>query len=116
MCSPRARDAMKLLGFLFMQQGLPDRAVTLHMALAAHEPEDIGNVRALALALSRSGRHDQALEALDRLALSGAVDLRFHLLRSQTLSELGRTEEASAAMGAYLDALKAEQTTTGAEV
>ncbi len=114
MCTPRALDAMKLLGFLFMQQGMPDRAVTLHMALAAHEPGEIGHVRALALALSRSGRHEQALEALDRLALSGAVDLRFHLLRAQTLSELGRTEEASAAMGAYLDALNAERASTQA--
>lgn len=99
---------MKLLGFLFMQQGLPERAATLYMALATHEPSQAEHLRALALALSRAGRHEQALDALDRLALAGAVDLRFHLLRSQTLTELGRTAEAATAMRAYLDAMNDE--------
>lgn len=108
MCTPRAKDAMKLLGYLFMQQGMPERAATLYAALATHEPDNPEHLRALAVAFSRAGRQEQALDALDRLALAGAVDLRFHLLRSQTLTELGRTAEAGTAMRAYLDALEHE--------
>lgn len=108
MCTPRARDTMKLLGYLFMQQGMPERAATLYSALVAHEPDQPEHLRALALALSRAGRHEQALDALDRLALAGAVDLRFHLLRAQTLSVLERTDEAAVAMRAYLDIMAHE--------
>ena len=89
MCTPRAKDAMKLLGYLFMQQGMPERAATLYAALATHEPDNPEHLRALAVAFSRAGRQEQALDALDRLALAGAVDLRFHLLRKT--GELTRT-------------------------
>ena len=109
MCTPRARDSMKLLAYLFMHQGLTERAVVLYAALAAHEPSNPEHLRALALALSRAGRHEQALDTLDRLALAGGVDLRFHLLRAQTLSALERTDEAAAAMRAYIGALQEER-------
>lgn len=108
MCTAGARDVMKMLGFLFMQQGMPERALPLYAALNAHEPGQAEHLRALALVFAKAGRHAQALEALDGLAMAGGVDVRFHLLRAQTLGQLGRTEESEASMRAYLDALETE--------
>jgi hypothetical protein len=108
MCTAKATDVMKMLAYLFMQQGMPERAIPLYAALNAHEPGRLNHLRAMAVAYSRTGRHEQTLEALDQLAMAGGVDMRFHLLRAQTLGQLGRADEASASMRAYVDALQTE--------
>ena len=95
-------DAMSLLGQLLLTQGHPERAAHIYASLEILEPGEPVNVRALALAHARAGQPEKALDALDRLALAGAVDQPFHLLRAQVLSELGRADEAAAAMRAYM--------------
>ena len=51
----------------------------------------------------RSGKPAEALDALDRLAMLGAVDAAFQLLRAQTLGALERRAEAVAAIEAFID-------------
>lgn len=112
--SAEERDALILLGRLFLTQGFPDRSVRIFAALEILEPEDLHYKRALALAYLRAGRAQESLSALDRLAEHGGIDEGFHFVRSQVLSDLERTEEAAAAMRAYLD-LRAPQKTDQAK-
>lgn len=93
-----------MLGYIYLQHGLPDKAAVL---LAAREVLAPGEPRALltlALAQVRSGKGERALATLERLALAGGVDAGFHLVRAQALRAVGRTEEAAAAMRAHVAA------------
>jgi tetratricopeptide (TPR) repeat protein len=101
---------MQMLGALFLQQGMPERALALYAALDAEEPARPEHLRGVVLSLSRMGRHEQALQALDRLALAGGVDARFHLIRAQTLAHLDRTDEAASSMRAYVDSQASPET------
>ena len=103
MCTPRARQVMQMLGALFLQQDMPERALALYGALDAEDPSSPEHLRGMVLSLSNMGRHEQALSALDRLALAGGVDARFHLIRAHTLTHLQRPDEAAASMRAFMD-------------
>ena len=93
--SAEERDALTLLGRLFLTQGFPDRSVRIFAALEVLEPEDLYYKRALALAHFRAGRAQESLSTLDRLAERGGID--------EVLGDLDRKDEAAAAMRAYLD-------------
>lgn len=101
--SAEERDALTLLGRLFLTQGFPDRSVRIFAALEVLEPEDLYYKRALALAYLRAGRAQESLSTLDRLAERGGIDEGFHFVRSHVLGDLDRKDEAAAAMRAYLD-------------
>ena len=94
-----------LLAYFFYTQGQWERAIHLYAALELLDPQDAAPVRGLALSYAAHGRFELALAALDRLALRGAVDAPFYLLRAQVLSALQRVDEAHNAMCAYLDML-----------
>lgn len=100
--STRARDAMAVLGYFFLQNRRPDQATAIFAALAALSPGDRHVVTSLALAQLRAGRPERSLQTLERMALLGFVDGTFHLLRAQALHALGRSGEASTAMRAYV--------------
>ncbi len=108
------RDAMSLVAKLFLNYGFAEKAVRLYKALTLLEPEEAAHHRALALALFKAQRSQEALSALDRLALLGQIDEGFHMLRSQVLADLGQVEEASAAMQAFLALKKAPRRAQGA--
>ena len=50
----------------------------------------------------RSAKPGRALDTLDRLALQGAMDAAFHLVRAQALQALDRGDGAASAMRAYV--------------
>jgi predicted Zn-dependent protease len=96
------RDALGMVGRLFLLNGYPARAATLFAALAHLDPGQPVHQRALALAYARAGQADKALAVLERLTLGGAVDAGLHALRAQVLGALGRQDEAAAAMQAFM--------------
>ena len=102
------RELLELLGFVFLQNARPEKAETLFAALAALEPRNARLAIALALSQVRAGRHDAALERLDRLLESGDISAAVHLLRGQALARLGRAPEAERALRAYVAARESE--------
>jgi len=90
------------LAYLYLLQGYVDRSALIYQTLHILEPDAPQHLRGLAVAHSRAGRHEKALGALDELALRGAVDAPFYSLRSRVLADLGRLDEAQAAMRSYL--------------
>lgn len=91
------------LAYLYLVQGYVDRSALIYQTLHILEPDAPYHLRGVALAHSRAGRHEKALGALDELALRGAVDAPFYSLRSRVLADLGRLDEAQAAMRSYLE-------------
>lgn len=101
---PEQRDALHVLGHFMLSLARPDRAAIVYRALDLLEPGHAPHLRALAVACARAGQSAEALEALERLALAGALDGDFLALRARVLAALGRQEEARAAMRAALGA------------
>lgn len=95
-------DFLRLMAYVFLRNGRPDKAAVLLAALDQLMPGRPAVLRALALAQVRSGKGQRALDTLDRLAMAGGVDAAFHLLRAQALTGLERREEAALAMRAYV--------------
>lgn len=95
-------ELMDLLAFVYLQNGLPDKAAVLLAARNVLAPNDARALLALALAQVRSAKPQRALNTLDQLALLGAMDAPFHLVRAQALQALDRRDEAAAAMRAFV--------------
>jgi predicted Zn-dependent protease len=56
----------------------------------------------LAHAANRCGRHELAVQLLDRLLDSGHASPVIHLLRGQALAAQGAADEASRALGLFM--------------
>ena len=95
-------ELMDLLAFVYLQNGLPDKAAVLLAARNLLAPEDPRALLSLALAQVRSAKPQRALNTLEQLALLGAMDASFHLVRAQALHALDRRDEAAAAMRAFV--------------
>lgn len=95
-------ELMDLLAFVYLQNGLPDKAAVLLAARNILAPEDARALLSLALAQVRSAKPQRALNTLEQLALLGAMDASFHLVRAQALHALGRRDEAAGAMRAFV--------------
>mgnify|MGYP002736063678 CR=1 FL=1 len=91
-----------LLGYIYLQHGLPDKAAVLLAARDVLAPGSARVLLTLALAQVRSAKPDRALATLERLALAGGVDAAFHLVRAQALQAAGRHDEAAVAMRSYV--------------
>ncbi len=113
--NPRELTLMELLAHALMQNGRHAKAVSLLDAIDEIQPGQPLVLRALAAALLRAGHPEDALHALDRLALAGAIDATFHLLRAQALARLERMEEATAAMRTYVELRAGAALDTGVE-
>ena len=105
----RARDReavelelMDLLAYIYLQNGLPDKAAVLAAARDVLQPEQPRVLMTLAVAQLRAAKPQRTLDTLDRLAILGAMDATFHLVRGQALQALGRHEEAASAMRAFV--------------
>lgn len=96
-------EALAVLAYAYLQNDKPDKAASLLAGLDVLRPNEPQTLRALATARLRSGKPAEALDALDRLAMLGAVDAAFQLLRAQTLGALERRAEAVAAIEAFID-------------
>lgn len=99
---------MDLLAYIYLQHGLPDKAAVLLSARDLLAPDDRRALLTLAVAWMRSAKPRKALEVLERLAILGAMDAHFHLVRAQTLQALERPDEAASAMRAYVGLLPAD--------
>ena len=96
------QDLVALLAHFYLQNGRPAKAENLLTALDIMVPDIPATLAALAFAQIRANHEELALETLDRLAMLGEIDTRFHLMRMQALSALNRTEEAEVAKANYL--------------
>lgn len=112
--STDAIELLDLLAYVYLENNRPEKAVVLLNALSALGQSDSRSLTLLALALLRSGKPQTALSTLERVAMAGGVNAVFHLVRAQALFALERTEEAGAAMQAYV-ALRAASTSTRAD-
>ncbi|WP_428000753.1 hypothetical protein [Acidovorax sp.] len=95
-------ELMDLLGYVYLQNNRPDKAAVLLAARDVLAPDHPRTLLTLALAHMRAAKPARALDTLDRLALLGAMDGAFHLVRAQALQALGRTDEAAGAMRAFI--------------
>lgn len=95
-------ELMDLLGYVYLQNNRPDKAAVLLAARDVLAPDHPRTLLTLALAQVRAAKPARALDTLDRLALLGAMDGAFHLVRAQALQALGRTDEAAGAMRAFI--------------
>lgn len=101
--SSEEAEAVRLLGYFFLRHGLYEKAATLLGTLERLDTQrPAAQARALAVARDRLGQPARALEALDRLAMSGQMDEQFHALRAKLLGDLDRWDEARLAMDAAL--------------
>jgi len=103
MLLPDQQELIGMLSHFYLQHGRPEKAAALLAALDLMVPDDPSTLRGLALAHLRAGNSRLALEVLDRLALQGEMDARFHLIRLQALAAEQRHEEADDARRAYLE-------------
>lgn len=95
-------ELMDLLAYVYLQNRLPDKAAVLLAARNVLAPDDPRALLALALAQVRSAKPQRALNTLEQLALLGAMDAPFHLVRAQALQALDRRDEAASAMRAFV--------------
>lgn len=102
-------DLLRLIGYLHLEHGSPEKAVIVFDALLALLPDDTQVRCSLSLALLRVGNGAAALQVIDEMPdlLPSADDLPgppplYHLLRSQALVQLGRLPEAARAMRIFL--------------
>ena len=93
-------ELMDLLGYVYLQNNRPDKAAVLLAARDVLAPDHPRTLLTLALAQVRSAKPGRALDTLDRLALQGAMDAAFHLVRAQALQALDRGDGAASAMRA----------------
>ena len=103
--SAQQRQALLVLGYLFLRMGAFDRAAVVYQALAGQNPADREARRNLAYARLKLGDARAALDEL-RAAMDGGplstAQAALHLIRAQALWNLGRTDEARRAIDAYL--------------
>ena len=95
-------ELMDLLGYVYLQNNRPDKAAVLLAARDVHAPDHPRTLLTLALAQVRSAKPQRALNTLEQLALLGAMDAPFHLVRAQALQALDRRDEAAGAMRAFV--------------
>ena len=100
--NPVQKLANQIGEVLRIHKGLDEKAATVFTALDRLSPNTPNLLRPLAVARDRLGDHAKALEALDRLAMTGAIDPQFHALRAKLLGSLDRWDEAKQAMNASL--------------
>ncbi|WP_374608477.1 hypothetical protein [Diaphorobacter nitroreducens] len=94
------KNLVMLLAWAWLRNARPQKAATLLAALDVVAPGQRQVQRMLALALVRGGEPRRALDTLDRMAVTGAADAAFHLLRARALAACDRRIEAGAAMAA----------------
>lgn len=107
--SRNQEDLLKLIGYLHLEHGSPEKAVSVFDALLALQPGDLQLRFSLALSLLRVGDGVTALQVVDAMPtplsvaeISAGTPPLFHLLRSQALVQLGRLPEAARSMRMFI--------------
>lgn len=99
-------DLLDLLGYFYLQHGMAEKAAVLIAARVALAPADARVLMRLALAYMRAGNSKQALETLERVALTRTIDPAYHLLRAKALQRDGRAADAAIAMHRYIETFR----------
>jgi predicted Zn-dependent protease len=100
------QDLLRILGYVYLQHGRPERAAILYHALYALSSDDPQVAQSLACAYIRSGKPQDALPILDHLVERGEPSALTYLLRGQALASMGRMAEAARAMRFFVEARK----------
>ena len=101
--SSRQQDLLLLTGWLYLQYGHPERALTLLAALLQLHPEHQAGRRALLVTLLKLGKGEEALTHVEHLMSSGDADGPLWLCRSRACQLAGRLDEARFAYQHYLE-------------
>ncbi len=115
--SSQQEDLLRLIGFLQLEHGSPEKAVTVFDALLAMRPDDMQLRFSLTLSLLRIGDGAGALQVIEDTAYLHSAQAPqepvplFHLLRSQALVQLGRLPEAARSMRIFIRQRRSEQAT-----
>ena len=92
-----SREFLSLLGFVFLEHGQAEKAVTVFEALHALEPDGAATSQRLAHAYLLAGKHAECLRQadshLDRFPIDPELDA-IRLVRGRALWNLGRQNEA----------------------
>ena len=91
-----------MLGYQYLQNGHPKRALLIFEAMQALQPNNSHYALAAACAYIRCKNGMQALEILDSLSISQNESALAWLLRGQALAQLGRMAEAARAMRFFI--------------
>lgn len=94
-------DLLRLIGFLLLAHGRPERAILVYDVLHLLTPDDEQVVLSLSYALIQSGRPSDALDLMESLPRPFQDRASFNLLRGKALSMVGRGIEAARAMRAF---------------
>lgn len=114
--SGKHEDLLRLIGYLHLEHGSPEKAVVIFDALLALLPDDTQLRYSLVYALLRTANAEAAMQVIE--ASSGALRAGdtaaqlpplFHLLRSQALVQLGRLPEAARSMRIFIRHRRIEQ-------
>jgi len=109
-------DLLRLIGYLHLEHGSPEKAVVVFDALLALLPDDMQLRYSLISALLRTENAEAAMQIIeagsgtDRSGDMGSQPPPlFHLLRSQALVQLGRLPEAARSMRIFIRQRRVEQ-------
>lgn len=104
------RNTLSILGYLYYRMGRLDNAATVFAALDRIAPEGMDAITRRAVATLAAietdrGNPEKALQLLHRVMDGRTLSTRLaalHLLRARALWQLGRRDEARAAVNEYL--------------
>lgn len=94
-------DLLRVIGFLMLAHGRPERAILVYDVLHLLAPGDEQVALALGYALIQCGRPSDALDLMESLSLTFQDRAVLNLLRGQALAKVGRGIEAARAMRAF---------------
>lgn len=93
---------MRLLAYVYQQNGLPAKAEALYAALCALNPHDLDAAKGLAWARLELGKPKSALKVLDTIVGPNEPGAVVQLLRARALALLDQPDDAQVAMRAFL--------------
>ncbi|MDB5798400.1 MAG: hypothetical protein JWP36_2302 [Paucimonas sp.] len=96
------RDLLRMLGYAYLQNGQPERALPLFRLLHLLDPQDRHAAESLACTWLRLREAAEALPILDQLVREERPTALTWLLRGQALTLLGRMPEAARSMRLFV--------------
>ena len=103
-------ELLNVLGYQYLQNGRPKRALLIFEAMQAIQPLNSNYAFAAACACIRCNDGIQALQILDSLSKTQNDVALSWLLRGQALAQLGRMAEAARAMRFFIMRRTADDT------
>ncbi|WP_168735330.1 type III secretion apparatus assembly chaperone SctY [Pseudothauera rhizosphaerae] len=96
------RALMRLLAYVYLHNGMPEKAVALFAALRALDADDRDAAKGLAWAHLEADKPQAALKVLDTIVGPGEPGAVVQLLRARAFARLDQNDDAQVAMRAFL--------------